>query len=993
MMRFRPFVFCLAAAATIAASLWPWLGGEYRHEQFVVGTISLRGDNKAVDYQAAAIVIAAFLALAWLYQQLIQRLRGVADAESAIEQLLGLALLPLAAWLGIAVVRNVVPEFPSAWALAATTMLAYFAWLARTTLQLDCRAISGLGGQVLLGLLLSYFAGAAGVLLVVQLSGHAWPASMHAARNCIALAVAINALVMAAMFARARDPQALAAALRTWLVHLQFALPLLGLVLLPPQVLWRGALEPVVGSWPLVVLVAAYAAWAWVRLARRLGHTVDDASGLDGTLDAAALAMLAVFLTSPHAAFDLLSAPGYPTLFGDDFHMGEQILPWQQWIDFHRTPYVDFAPVHGLMPLLTGALDALFFDGTLANFLAAYGILVALSAIATLLLACRTAGAGVGLVLCFVLSSFDRLLFLAPALLLLADAKLLSRPVSWVAVWSVAVTFMVGYNAAVGLALAGGTAPVALWMLVRALRQPESPGVALAALAALAAGGLLLIGLVPPVREVVAGFVRFIAENSEAGVARHGVPFARGLLLPGNPADGVLASRVLFELFRLSWLAVAVFALHRAFGWRRQRRHGGGTGTLLLPLMAGLSLVLLAAWSMGRIDAEYTSRIGAVSFLAVGTLLPILCLQRDHPSFATSFSFALAVAVFMGMVSAQERLSPNALAQRAMARVEAPAALERVTANEFGGRRLGTLFIPSERKRQIASFDAALQRVLAPGQTYFDFTNRQAFYFYRDRPVPALYSATYNAISELQQERMLRQLVADPPAAVLVAPAMAGDGVDASLRSYFLFRHFLRGYRPVAVGPWTFLVSERSPAYPAAVDSVRDDDLLERAFPHADLQWLPATWGSSWKALEAKAKRIGEFLPVSQGSASASRCSAEDAGLLLVSAGRFQLADTTPIDLLEIRLRVVANPPSLLLLEYRPQPAGRTRAITMRVRGDRLIVPVGSFPSWLRSAGTPLIELCVAADSAPSADLIAGVRAWSIPELTNATGSQVTKAP
>jgi len=46
--------------------------------------------------------------------------------------------------------------------------------------------------------------------------------------------------------------------------------------------------------------------------------------------------------------FELMSAPGTRAV-RDDFHLGEQILPWQQWRDFHRLPYVDFAPVHGLM--------------------------------------------------------------------------------------------------------------------------------------------------------------------------------------------------------------------------------------------------------------------------------------------------------------------------------------------------------------------------------------------------------------------------------------------------------------------------------------------------------------------------------------------------------------------------------------------------------------------------------------------------------------------
>ena len=52
----------------------------------------------------------------------------------------------------------------------------------------------------------------------------------------------------------------------------------------------------------------------------------------------------------------------------------------------------------------------------------------------------------------------------------------------------------------------------------------------------------------------------------------------------------------------------------------------------------------------------------------------------------------------------------------------------------------------------------------------------------------------------------------------------------------------------------------------------------------------------------------------------------------------------------------------------------------MQVRGQRLIVPVGSYPAWLGSAGNPVIELCAPAGKVAAADVIAGVGAWSIPD-------------
>jgi hypothetical protein len=55
----------VAVAVTVAAALWPVLGGGYVYDQFVVGPISWQAENKAVDYQALLVVFAVFLVLMW----------------------------------------------------------------------------------------------------------------------------------------------------------------------------------------------------------------------------------------------------------------------------------------------------------------------------------------------------------------------------------------------------------------------------------------------------------------------------------------------------------------------------------------------------------------------------------------------------------------------------------------------------------------------------------------------------------------------------------------------------------------------------------------------------------------------------------------------------------------------------------------------------------------------------------------------------------------
>jgi hypothetical protein len=111
-MQFRAFLWSVAVALTVAAALWPILGGDYVYDQFVVGAISLHAENKSVDYQALLTVFAVFAVLAFVLRRFGRRVSDIPGGEEGIAHLLGLTLLPLALWLGTALVRNTAPDFP-----------------------------------------------------------------------------------------------------------------------------------------------------------------------------------------------------------------------------------------------------------------------------------------------------------------------------------------------------------------------------------------------------------------------------------------------------------------------------------------------------------------------------------------------------------------------------------------------------------------------------------------------------------------------------------------------------------------------------------------------------------------------------------------------------------------------------------------------------------------------------------------------------------------
>ena len=72
-MRAHAFLWSVAVAVTIAAAIWPLLGGEYVYDQFVVGPISWQAENKEVDYQALLVVFIVFLVLMWAQRDSLGR--------------------------------------------------------------------------------------------------------------------------------------------------------------------------------------------------------------------------------------------------------------------------------------------------------------------------------------------------------------------------------------------------------------------------------------------------------------------------------------------------------------------------------------------------------------------------------------------------------------------------------------------------------------------------------------------------------------------------------------------------------------------------------------------------------------------------------------------------------------------------------------------------------------------------------------------------------
>ena len=797
----------------------------------------------------------------------------------------------------------------------------------------------------------------------------------------LALGLAVAAVV--ATWAASADVRRLRRRLVRVLVVTQLPLPLMWCYLLPPPLIDQTGRFPV--RYPkllAVTLLVAAAAGVWA-VWRRLGRRVPTAS-LRRAVAPAALIALAVYVRSPSA---VLPGPSR-----DYFHFGEQVLPWEQLWDFHKRPYVDFVPIHGLMAFYKGGVNQLFFDGTAAHYVESDVLLDGTVAAATMAAACWLLGPVGALVLIpMPLVEFDRLYLLPVGLFLVAAMRTWRRPAWGLLAWVAVCGLEVAYNASIGPAFVVGTAPVAVWGAARAgwRRSAAAAAVVVVLLSAAAA--------VPDVRATGVGFVRFVADNAWTNTAAHAVPWSAGAW-QRDIQTGFGSSQALWETVRLGWMGVAVVGL--AVAWRAMAGGRARPGAGLLGLSVALVLAITFPWTMGRIGGGAFSRPGSLSTTSVEYLLPallLLAVPRRWAALAAVVAVMAAAAVQYGDAT---NVDPGQVIAKAAAVRVADAGRRVDDGAQLGLPGLGRVFAPAAAPgypQDLAQLKRNLTRLLRPGETFLDLTEQQAIYFYLGLPVPVQYAAYVAANGRLQRTEE-RQLAAHPVPAVMIGPAAWIDGVPPSVRCYRLWRDYALRDVTVRLGDFTFLVDpQRAAAFggqPVPPTDARpaptepELETLDTLMMPTDLQRLCVSWGRSWPTLRS------EFADVGQGTVTAQASATDPWAVATVPTATVPGGAAADFVLLHVSLKAShparywaalakdpvphdtpsADEPEMVLQWQDAGGAWPTAAAHFKVHPGDLLVPLGAFPRWLLGQHAPAIRMCV---------LNAGaVRSWQLDGVT-----------
>jgi hypothetical protein len=938
----------------MAWNIYPYLSDGQEYKDLVTGSLIWFDYDKDQEWKALNMLFAGFIFFSMgmiaLFHYL--RTRDAGQWISAVHRLFWLAWLPAVFWFGTALMRPNMPFFllnlSGIWVLLFVYITMAFA---RKSEEVTSGDVIEAGFCSVLVLVFGVFSILAVTTVVAQFSMPLRTLLLNKGSGDLVSAGSVLAIGFICWnLSFSKSLLQIKKRFHRGLLLLQIALPFLLFVEVSQYYFYQNSMIRMYQSTGLIILACALVLFSWYKLYRRYQRAVQAESAKE--------ALTHIDLLSPASLYPIAIFVGGSFFSGysfaiDDFHIGEQLLPWQQIVDFGKLPYFDFAPIHGLMAFAYGGLNAWFYDGTVATFPQAMSLLMAVFMGLSFWTLYSFAGPWPALILTpFLGMTFDRLYCLVPGLLLYG--QLFSgnwRITTWLPLWILLGLISVLYNVPIGAGLILGSLPLVLYRGWLEFKEYQTWLRRFFLLMLASAAGIVLIS---PVRQVAFGFLHFVLDNASTNTIANGIGILQG---DERPKDiGFAATQFQWIFLKLSWIVFIFAVTILLFRTLIERVNRPDSKYIVLLAMIPITFFIIGKWSLERISPGYFSpRDGALSFLALAFFLPLI--QVGFGADSTRSLRYLTSALIIGIMASIAGVVPdyNALLARPTLTNVINDKRRLVSGQEIGIPRLGKLFADPQRIDELQSLRKAMALFLKPGETFLDLTNHSALYYYLDMPVPVVYSSDYVAANTKSLTRIIEQIKENPPPLVLIAPRIPFDGGPASLRSYLLYRELATSYTPEVIGAHTFLIR------PDRLGSVNPKplpaqlDILDSAFRARDLYAIPNAWGRSWEQLKERFTVVQRVNPAgiynfTHVGATGYRPTGEDPHFIF-DIGQYHFAgkevDFILVDYSCERPKSGPDPVLELYWETKNDPQSENTVLRFFGSGAKALIPVGAQPRWL----------------------------------------------
>ena len=947
--------------ATFCAGLtYHFLDLPQHYSELVVGSLSWSFSNKFHDYSMCFSFVAGFLIFVIVLSVLRKLIstRIGEDTKDDLEDFLLVLNTPAGVWFaGLLTTHNLSLRLL---VLSCSLLLAalFFAFLftARPKhywKENSVRFVPILS-TLMLGVLATAFATVAICLGANRIAGilnlstwlHVKSVKIFILGSVIVFHFAVIGLVLFS-----RSPSHLERITKRLVFLLQCSFPAFFFILIPTPWLVNGRL--IIG-YPMSI-------WAWIVIASCIILAYSDLIRLSRptkTSSDSCLGMLSLFCTIGIILFLRTDAIPLPSIWPDDYHFGEKLVPWWSLSRHGQIPFIDYSPARGLVNYFPGAIASILFDGKASSFAAVQPFMYTGILLVALPVLAKSIGKGPATLALLLaptpngISEIDVFVTVFVSVVCLGFQKWIPR--KWIAVWfcfgMAILLFAPGQGALAILA----TTPLFLIMAYRYYRNEPKKMFGLVLVFGV---GIALLSIATPFGKMLWGAIRYGFEQSNVNSIAHGIPWRSSFATSGlNPW--------LYEIMRFSWLLVSVWAGVLALKALSMRSSSERSTILCYTVPIFIITVLFIIRAAGRIDPGST-RLGVASIWALSLLLPLLLFAALRWKANGTILFAwLSLA---GLVYPHfGGLSTGYLHSFEPIHLQLTSTANVVEGSSIGIPALGSGMVDPAHLARLSAIRTVLNKVLTPDETYLDLSGRHAHYFYFDRPPPIEAGSFYNLVTESQQLRSISILNRNPPAAILIsAENMVHDGGSASLRSNLLYRYLLLrpDYKVVQVGKqiWLIKMNRMNRISGVNLKSISDVDdspsnPIHGVFRVSDLRAIPASWGRSFATLKRGMRQVHTISgdnPISLNSAVQL-----DRGKYLVNGDNPSVSFDISYSHLKGRdVGIVSfsfscegiGPPPEVTIHWSSLNNAESELTSVRLEGrnGRMIVPIDAAPAWL----------------------------------------------
>ena len=548
----------------------------------------------------------------------------------------------------------------------------------------------------------------------------------------------------------------------------------------------------------------------------------------------------------------------------DYFHNGEITLPMQQLVQFHKLPYKDIIPIHGLCDYYYGLVDYLFFDGSYLSLDAAKMVgdlfLAGLFAIAMGLII-RRLFASWGeksesvaellgwIILPFLIRAGMRY---AAAFIMMAVLFCLwhenGRALLQIYVWTACSIIAIAWNPSIGGAAALAFLPV---MYLQAVKAPSELKAAFSQekkgkgfVPYLGAWLILLLAGVAFI-PLFLSIVSYLRENTGTTLYVNGMEMIEELEeLRGSFTVGLFTGQSDFFVRTFGFAIVLAILLAALFLKKGKQFYG------LLTLW--IFFYVIASYTFVRFDQGLrTGVVGGYTLLLVAMLLIKTDDTEKNGLFNDGAIIAfIMMALFVWLadvpVFADVRESKEAERIESFTEIEIMGQsvedpLVYVSGDSVGLEGLGTGFVPANALQNLKN----IAHVVETWQgSWLDLTSAPAYEVILAQPLRLPYTSAYNISNDVMQEKAIGLLAKDLPDALLLSPQITFDEAPFSYRCFRLYRYLMRqGYVPYRYENVLYMLREG--VENTVPGSETGDEMFAAEMSKKEQGMLPAIWGSS----------------------------------------------------------------------------------------------------------------------------------------------------